>query len=406
MFAPGRNHRPISMNTRSFIENSIMELDPVLDKLYRSFGLSTVFIPLPLGQQAPANDKWRGITLERSRSSAHLNLLWNSDIAVVCGPASFNLCGVRFKDVSALAKFRQLNPELKTLTTQHPDGVWLWLKIIGFVPKTQWLPECFWQSHGFVKVHDRRPHGEEYGVLESVEPELIAFASICWSKETTAWLLPEIVASDYGNSSEPAENGASRPNYAFWARYFSLARGIRYVPTQKSFYHCEPGENDWAYLTEERVQDLCVRWIMQLKKSKDHGRITVLAQPEGLKRILLSLRVVAVGELPPEQDVMVQFLDECVTADADSNATTEELFTAFAAFCASRDLAPMPKAIFWRVIGPLLNERFGVRNCHCLVRDGAWRRGYNGVRAGCDSFRTKRTTRTTVEVTNNRVSSA
>jgi len=394
------------MNTRPFIENSIMELDPVLDKLYRSFGLSTVFIPLPLGQQAPANDKWRDLSLERSRLSAHLNLLWNSDIAALCGRASFNLCGIRFTDESALAEFRQLNSELKLLATQHPDGVWLWFRITGFVPKTQWLPDCFWQSDGFVKVHDRRPQGEEYGVLESVEPELTSFASICWSKATTEWLLPEIVASDYGNSFEPAENGAPRPNYAFWSKYFALANGICYVPNHKSFYRREPGGNDWNYLSQERVQDLFIRWIMQLKKSKGHEFITVLAQPYGLKRILESLRVVAIGELPPEQDVMVQFLDECVTADADSNATTEELFTVFATFCASRELAPMPKPIFWRVIGPLLNERFGVRNCHCLIRDGAWRRGYNGVGVAFLSARTKRTTRTTVEVANNHFSAA
>ena len=368
------------MSDRSTIANPAMELDPVLNKLYQLFGFSTAFIPLSLGRQEPANNKWRDITLETSRSSAHLNLLWNSDIAVVCGPVSFNLCALRFNNDAALARFQELNPGMTTLTTKHPDGVWLWVRIEGFAPKTQRLPDCMWQSDGFVRMFDRRPHGEKHVVLEAIEPQVTSFASICWSKETTTWLLPEIVASDYGNPFEPAENEMSRPNYAFWSKCFALAHGICFALTQKSFYHREPGGNEWTYMAEERVQDLFVRWVMQLKKSKGHEFITVLAEPHGLKRILESLRVVAAGELPPEQDVMVQFLDECVTASAGGSATTEELYLAFKNLCTSRRLAPMPPVIFKCVIGPLLRQRFGVCNSHSLVRNGVCRRGFNYIR--------------------------
>ena len=112
-----------------------------------------------------------------------------------------------------------------------------------------------------------------------------------------------------------------------------------------------------------------------------------------MKAVLKAVRVVSIGELPVEEDTMALFLSEYIEAAPKGNASTEELYTRFADLCTLRKLAPTPRSIFDQSIGPPLNERFGVVNCHCIRRGGTSLRGYKGIRLKAATSVTSRTLR-------------
>ena len=351
--------------------------DPVLKRCRELFGPATVFIPLCCGQNTPVDAKWEETTLESSQSTDHLNLLRHSDLAVVCGQVSDQLCGLHFMDSAAYAQFRELNPGLATLTMQVPEGIWIWFRIIGFSPGTQPLPDGSWHSDGAVKVHQRHSAGSGYKVLDPAEPVVAPFDCLQWGRQTRSHLRGQVVAADYGEAFEPAANGKLRPNHAFWARYFSLEDGILFDPAHQCFYCRDPEAQAWTGLAVECVQNRLIRFLMHFKKDKNYARVASLAQPDELKKLLLTLRAVSAGELPANQDAMAQFLNDCVEADPTGTATTRELFPVFKDYCARKKLVAMPQAIFERVIGALLTERFGVCKSHSIERNGTDRRGFN-----------------------------
>ena len=117
------------MRERTPQDDPDVDIDPILLKFNELFDFSTVFIPLRVGEDQPPNDQWKGITLEQSHASDYVSLLGRTDLAVVCGPASGQLCALQFMEAAALDEFKELNPTLKTLITQHPDGTRIWYRI-------------------------------------------------------------------------------------------------------------------------------------------------------------------------------------------------------------------------------------------------------------------------------------
>src|ERR1700722_5492636 len=97
-----------------------IQSDQILESLYERFG-AAVFIPIPKGATAPADDAltartdggdWKTRTFGETQTAPYLRELSLSNIGVVFGKGSDRLCGIQFERPVEAARFLADNPKL------------------------------------------------------------------------------------------------------------------------------------------------------------------------------------------------------------------------------------------------------------------------------------------------------
>jgi hypothetical protein len=105
-----------------------------------------------------------------------------------------------------------------------------------------------------------------------------------------------------------------------------------------------------------------------------------LTAPAAMRRLLQTLRAVAVAEVGDEKAVFNDFFSQCMTIVPGSILFCSEMHQAYREFCSSTGRALMPADTFFRLAALEIRKRFGIARRNDLKKEGEWRRGFVGLK--------------------------
>jgi len=164
------------------------------------------------------------------------------------------------------------------------------------------------------------------------------------------------------------------PNPYYVTGYYAQERRIIYEPARRQFYRFDPALNRYRVDHEESIMSELSTVLLRLGRNPGMEAITLDRTHGAMRSLIKILKIVAVGSLPGEQDALDQFWSQRVEKAPGSDLTTEELFGAYAKFCADCGLPGYPEGEFQRLMPDQIRERFGVNKRHSILRDQNRRR--------------------------------
>ena len=265
--------------------------ESTLSTLRGRLGGKPVFLVVPKGGKGPVTTGWQNTTLEESLREEYVQRLLNSNIGVLLGKASGNLCTIDVDGDARAEEFLIDNPKLaKTFQTKGARGRNFWVIIRGEYPelykiKTGQEDWGEWRSNGGQTiVYGQHPNGIDYSYPNPGAMAIeIEFSEINWPadankpwEEAEAKREYEKLTKRWG---EPFKTKLTKNleeivvglNEPFWgARYFTENK-ILWEPTEKKFYMYEVDTGLWTTKTEDAIKQDISKDIL------DMGR--VLGQP-------------------------------------------------------------------------------------------------------------------------------
>jgi hypothetical protein len=172
-----------------------------LQHFYELVGEQAVLLPVPCGSKRPIIPNWQRITFNETctpkyRVQLKTALRRGSNIGVLLGPSSGNLCAVDIDSDDAVETFRELNPQLRnSLTTRGANGCQIWVIIDSEYPARRvnsrlkipgtTKPVAEWRGGGGHQsiLSGRHPNGMDYQFIVEASAVRIAFSEINWPVE-------------------------------------------------------------------------------------------------------------------------------------------------------------------------------------------------------------------------------
>jgi hypothetical protein len=170
----------------SQVQNAV--ISPVVHATREMLGIDVVLLPVPRREKGPTFKGWNATTIDRMDDSEYLAQFANSNIGVLLGRVSGNLCSIDIDSDEDFGSFLELNPQLAaTLQTRGSRGGNIWVKILGDYPAltpikhadgTKWGE--FRSDGGQTIVHGVHPNGMAYQRLVDARPIEMEFDEINW----------------------------------------------------------------------------------------------------------------------------------------------------------------------------------------------------------------------------------
>ena len=352
-----------------------LEQDPAREKVYGCFGDTTVLVPVKTLNQLPTESDWGKLTLEKTFASAYQNLLWESSLAVLCGPASGNLAAITFLTSADLQVFLADNPALQTsLITGNSAGTTVWCRINDLCPANHTAAGMTWTSIGVIPVYSRRGNAP-FTPIKDGHPVAINFTSIKWSPA-----LADTFRLDLSQQRcRMVVEGKQTFSPCFAAHYYAYASNIAYDPDTSTFFRPEGPSNLRRNINPTVVMAEIADCLRKLTPTALAMGVTINIGVTLLRAILNELKFVALKQSPREQDGLETFVSTAIVRQAGADVTVGELLTAYVAFCKAHGFPAYTDTEFTNLITPLIKEIHRTSKSNDVVRNGTSRRGFHNL---------------------------
>jgi hypothetical protein len=152
-----------------------------IDEIYKLLGENTALIPIKEGTKKVSLKTWKDLTLEQTLEVQFQEKLCKaSNIGVLQGSRSNNLCSIDLDDDELVEEFLIHNPRFKeTLITKGSRGANLWFRALGLCPRVKL--EGWGEIRGegaYTLIRGIHPSGIEYSFINENQPLSIAFEKI------------------------------------------------------------------------------------------------------------------------------------------------------------------------------------------------------------------------------------
>jgi len=152
-----------------------------IDEIYKLLGKNTALIPIKEGTKKVSLKTWKDLTLEQTLEVQFQEKLCKaSNIGVLQGSRSNNLCSIDLDDDELVEEFLIHNPRFKeTLITKGSRGANLWFRALGVCPRVKL--EGWGEIRGegaYTLIRGIHPSGIEYSFINEIQPLSIAFEKI------------------------------------------------------------------------------------------------------------------------------------------------------------------------------------------------------------------------------------
>lgn len=160
-----------------------------------------------------------------------------SEVTVVCGPTSRNLCAIRFLRQAEFQEFLVANPSLsRSMLTSGPDGYFVWCRIDGYCPVSRRFSDREWLAQGGsvdLQLDQAR-------VLRAAAPVTIRFCNIAWPPDVAGPLLQGGAIARLGLPVTEGRYGSAVVNYRFLILTFAEIWRLIYNPKTGQFLRFHP----------------------------------------------------------------------------------------------------------------------------------------------------------------------
>ena len=234
-----------------------------------------VFLLVPKGLKGPVQVGWQNIAYEETLRAEYIQKLLATNIGVLMGKASSNLCSIDVDSDARAEEFEKANPKLAaTFQTKGARGRNFWVRVKGEYPdlfKIKAGTEDWgeWRSNGGQTiVYGTHPSGCQYTYpVRGATPVEIEFSEINWPEDTNrpwkddehkkkckeleeAWGAP----FKYRTNTETQEQTLVGINEPFWAAKYHTENKILWEPSEKKFYMYDPETGLWGIKSEDTIK--------------------------------------------------------------------------------------------------------------------------------------------------------
>jgi putative DNA primase/helicase len=283
--------------------------EEMLSALRGRLGGKPVFLCVPKGGKGPVTTNWQNTTLEESLRPEYIQRLLGSNIGVLLGKASGNLCTIDIDSDSRAEEFAADNPKLaKTFQTKGARGRNFWVIVKGEYPELSKIKAGQedwgeWRSNGGQTiVFGMHPSGISYSYPNRGANVIeIGFDEIVWPKDVSkpweqeaARKAYEKLTQEWGDpfktklkEDEEIIVGLNEP---FWgARYFTENK-ILWEPTEKRFYMYDVDTGLWDTKSEDSIKQEISKDILELGRSLGQPSTQEMRSERLLTAIVRQLR--------------------------------------------------------------------------------------------------------------------
>lgn len=180
-----------------------------METAYELLGKDAVLIPIPAGTKATRVKGWQSLSLQETQNASYVREFGKlSNVGVVLGKPSNNLCTIDLDSDEALTEFRILNPwTTTTLLTKGRRGGNFWVRVLGDYPKlTKIAGWGEWRSNnGYTVFSGIHPEQQAYSIVQKFRPSEIKFEDIKWPKSVESQFKGKL--SDSLSSFSPSSDG-------------------------------------------------------------------------------------------------------------------------------------------------------------------------------------------------------
>lgn len=350
--------------------------DLAVEKLFDHFGRA-ILMALDSDDEIPPAALKSSVTFEETQDPAYVLSLSGHGVAVLCGAASDNLCGVQFKTAKEANVFLAKNSSLKgTLVTKGPPGVVIWVRIRGDYPPERTLVTCAWIADGqCVKVHHPDRLTYEFRLFGG-QPVELDFSELIWDLPDLLRIIPFVIETQYGAPTMTDRRKRKKLNHYYWAGLFNVFAKLSYHAREKRFVRRTGDDMQWTPVSDEHVMSELRDFVHNCGETSQSSVIKRSIHEQELRIMLRHLSLVAVGDFDDEQSGLVDFVNNQCETKTGGDVTSEELFVAYRCFCQNQRLSPLTQHEFQRQLPPFVRNKFGIAQSHDIQRDGTHRRGY------------------------------
>lgn len=152
-----------------------------IEQIYELLGKNTPLIPVKKCTKIADVKNWKDLTVEKTLEAQFQDKLRKaSNIGVLQGSKSNNLCSIDIDEDELAEEFLRHNPSLEsTLITKGARGVNTWFTALGDCPGLQ--PEKWGEVRGdgaYTLIKGIHPSGTEYSIINENKPVSIEFEKI------------------------------------------------------------------------------------------------------------------------------------------------------------------------------------------------------------------------------------
>ena len=270
-------------------QNVGTETDGRIQHLRSRLGDGVVLVPVPPGQKGPTQPGWNKATIERMNDPAYLAELNVSNIGVLLGKASGNLCSIDIDRDEDVEPFLELNPRLQpSLRTKGSRGANIWVRVAGDYPKLTKIPNgCGdwgeWRADGGQTIIDGlHPNGNRYTRLVDAPPVEIAYNDIKWPdglkppKLQTACKEYDELVSEFGQPFAKSDKGRIMLNQRFFVGRFAREHLVLFEAEEAMFYCYDPENGLWAPQSQPSIREMFARDLKAAADLFGEPKITML----------------------------------------------------------------------------------------------------------------------------------